>query len=198
MANKRKLTQFLLDRRVSSHLNVKVKDMVGKSVGHYVVCPLRFGSYENVQLLNMLNETNYNLNMEDNQGRTPFSYAQEQESGVMMNELMKMKGISESQILQLRRNPSIVFSSNWPESQVDYESDSQLVLEEAKKKAEEEFQEQKVKYHVDSTGKFGASYQVFVDENEKPWTVYMTKVDLQKGLYGEYLFYSMQLLFEKN
>eukprot|EP00349_Pseudokeronopsis_sp_Brazil_P010295 CAMPEP_0202980396 /NCGR_PEP_ID=MMETSP1396-20130829/86336_1 /ASSEMBLY_ACC=CAM_ASM_000872 /TAXON_ID= /ORGANISM="Pseudokeronopsis sp., Strain Brazil" /LENGTH=111 /DNA_ID=CAMNT_0049720357 /DNA_START=45 /DNA_END=380 /DNA_ORIENTATION=- len=98
--------------------------------------------------------------------------------------------------------PKIVKNSDevvmWPERKFDYESDAKEFLEKEREKAKAEFEEQKVKFHVDRTGKFGPSYEVFVDEDGKPWSVLMTRVDLSKGLYGDYLFYVMQLLFEKN
>ena len=55
---------------------------------------------------------------------------------------------------------------------------------------------------VDSTGKFQKSYSVYVelglkdpstgeDLPPKPWDAYLTKVDLNNGLYGDYVFYKM-------
>lgn len=51
---------------------------------------------------------------------------------------------------------------------------------------------------VDQTGRFEVSYQVYYDENEKPWDAYLTKVDLKNGIYGDYVFYKMQLLYDSN
>jgi len=53
---------------------------------------LRFGSYENVEILRMLHEKGFNLELKDSSGRTPASYAAEQESGVMLKELAKLTG----------------------------------------------------------------------------------------------------------
>ena len=60
----------------------------------------------------------------------------------------------------------MIQSQNWPEPKVDYEVD-------------------------DKTGKFEVSYQVYYDESERPWDVYLTKVDLKNGIYGDYVFYKM-------
>jgi hypothetical protein len=51
---------------------------------------------------------------------------------------------------------------------------------------------------VDKTGKFERSYQVYYDDQDKPWDVYLTKVDLKNGIYGDYVFYKMQLLYDSN
>jgi len=39
---------------------------------------------------------------------------------------------------------------------------------------------------------------VFVHPDLGPMDAYMTKVDLKNGLYGDYLFYKMQLLHDTN
>lgn len=43
-------------------------------------------------------------------------------------------------------------------------------------------------------------YKVYFDEgcSDKPWSCYLTKVDLGNGFYGDYVFYKMQLLFDTN
>ena len=43
---------------------------------------------------------------------------------------------------------------------------------------------------VDKTGRFEKSFRVFCESN-KPWDVYLTKVDLKNGLYGDYVFYKI-------
>jgi len=91
-----------------------------------------------------------------------------------------------------------VLSSNWHECKVDYELDSETFLGEARKKEEQEYKDKKHKVPVDSTGGFGISYEVFYDESGLPWDVYLTKVDLKNGVYGDYVFYKMQLLYDKN
>ena len=48
---------------------------------------------------------------------------------------------------------------------------------------------------MDSTGKFEKNYKVFC-EGLKPWDCYLTKVDLKNGVYGDYVFYKMQMLYD--
>lgn len=52
---------------------------------------------------------------------------------------------------------------------------------------------------MDHTGKFEKSYQVYYDpDTDQAWDVYLTKVDLKNGIYGDYVFYKMQLLHDSN
>lgn len=39
---------------------------------------------------------------------------------------------------------------------------------------------------------------MYYDESKRPWDVYMTKIDLSNGPYGDYVFYKMQMLFDSN
>jgi regulatory protein YycH of two-component signal transduction system YycFG len=50
---------------------------------------------------------------------------------------------------------------------------------------------------VDSTGRFSECYEVYY-EDEIPWDIYLTKVDLKNGIYGDYVFYKLQLLIDRN
>lgn len=48
---------------------------------------------------------------------------------------------------------------------------------------------------MDETGGFSKSHKVLC-EGLKPWDVYLTKVDLKNGIYGDFVFYKMQLLHD--
>jgi hypothetical protein len=85
----------------------------------------------------------------------------------------------------------------WPKSIVDYEQDSQIYVQ----KVKAEIAEKKYpKVPVDKTGGFEKTYSVHQElEGEgKPWDAYMIKVDLRNGIYGDYVFYKMQLLYDSN
>ena len=58
--------------------------------------------------------------------------------------------------------------------------------------------EKEFKIPVDKTGNFEKSYQVYYDEFDHPWDCNLTKVDLKNGIYGDYVFYKMQLLHDLN
>jgi predicted DNA-binding WGR domain protein len=41
-------------------------------------------------------------------------------------------------------------------------------------------------------------YKVYFDNDGRPWDAYLAKVDLKNGLYGDYVFYKIQLLHDTN
>jgi hypothetical protein len=54
------------DYRISNiTLNREGQDLTGRSAIHMLVNPLKYGSYENVELLNYLADHHYNLNLKD-------------------------------------------------------------------------------------------------------------------------------------
>ena len=92
----------------------------------------------------------------------------------------------------------MIESQRWPEPKVDFEIDAETYMEMAQEKEALKSKEDEHRVPVDATGKFEKSYKVFYDENDKPWDVYLTKVDLKNGIYGDYVFYKMQLLHDSN
>jgi predicted DNA-binding WGR domain protein len=66
----------------------------------------------------------------------------------------------------------------------------------AREKEENEHKDKKIP--VDTTGLFEKSYEVYYDEYKKAWDNYLLKVDLKNGIYGDYVFYKMQLLYDRN
>lgn len=92
----------------------------------------------------------------------------------------------------------MVDSSHWPELKVDFEQDSELYMDLAHEREKKLAKEKEFRIPVDKTGKFEKSYTVYYDENDHPWDCYLTKVDLKNGIYGDYVFYKMQLLHDSN
>ena len=61
--------------------------------------------------------------------------------------------------------------------------------------------EQKMDYvPIDQEFAKEKQYRVYYEESgeKKPWDVYMTKVDLKNGPYGDYVFYKIQLIYDSN
>ena len=81
---------------------------------------------------------------------------------------------------------------------MDFEIDAETYMEMAQEREALKAKGDENRVPVDSTGKFEKSYKVYYDETEKPWDVYLTKVDLKNGIYGDYVFYKMQLLYDSN
>lgn len=93
---------------------------------------------------------------------------------------------------------SVIDNKNWPVSKVDFELDAELYTDLAEQREKELAKENKHRVPVDKTGHFEKSYQVYYDEDDHPWDVYLTKVDLKNGIYGDYVFYKMQVLYDTN
>lgn len=93
--NDLELVRFLLNNKEKDLLRNHT-DSEGKNAIHYVVNPAKFGSFENVTILNALINTNnfYDLNHRDKNGKTPLDYALLQESGVMADILQSKLGAS--------------------------------------------------------------------------------------------------------
>jgi len=184
--------ELLLKNLSDSQFNPNAQDKAGKTAAHYVVMPLKVGSYENLQMLRALHRNKFTFSLPDNDGRMPIYYASTQESGVMLKELQKM-GVEGSKRKEFQRVISAIPVDDWPEPQVDYDNDAVTYMERAA--AREERKAEKIP--VDSTGNFEKTYEVYY-ENGEPVDTYLTKVDLKNGIYGEYVFYKMQVLYDSN
>ena len=64
----------------SATKNLATQDKSGKTVVHYAVSPLPFGSYENEEMLELLLKEGFDSKLKDNERKTPAMYAQVQES----------------------------------------------------------------------------------------------------------------------
>jgi ankyrin repeat protein len=68
------IVRLLLDRS-NKKSNLNVQDSNGKTAVHLVVSPLEYGSYENVEILELLASHGADLNVKDSNGKTPMYYA---------------------------------------------------------------------------------------------------------------------------
>ena len=99
--------KMLFENKKTLQFNTSGQDKSGRSAAHYVINPIRFGSYENVEILQLLHKYGFNLNLKDAQGKTPAHYAAEQESGVMLKELAHLTG-QQAQLDQISRQISMI------------------------------------------------------------------------------------------
>lgn len=63
--NNTMVVEILLENKKALHINLNNRDKAGKSACHYVVNPLKYGSFENVQILKLLHKYQFNLNLKD-------------------------------------------------------------------------------------------------------------------------------------
>lgn len=165
-----------------------------------MVNPCKFGSFENVQILRALAEAGHSLNMTDASGKEPIDYTRLQESGILLKELAELTNREDliDDPERAKAFGSKTKGAAWPKCQVDFEQDAEAFMKEAAEKEDQKLEnvdEMKNKVPVDKTGKFEKSYSVFV-EAKKPWDAYLTKVDLKNGIYGDFVFYKLQMLYD--
>ena len=198
MKNNESLVNWLLNNQRG--LVIDHRQPNGRTAVHMCVNPLGFGSYENVNILRKLHNSGFNLNARDSQGKTPLDYAMEQDSKVMAKEICKLLNTRVDFSVRLRRN-SVTPAIDWPDFVHDFTEDAHAFLEDAeKKRAKEVFEKENELDYVPVDKDFHGEkqYKVYYDEQKLPWDVYMTKIDLKNGPYGDYVFYKMQMLFDSN
>ncbi len=149
--------KMLFENKKALNFNPQGQDKAGKSAAHFVINPIRYGSYENTEILGLLHKYGFGLQMKDASGQTPAHFAAQQESGVMLKELAKLTG-QESQLQMIQRQTSMIQSQNWPEPKVDYEVDAEQYMELANEREAKLAKEKDQRVPVDKTGKFEVSY----------------------------------------
>lgn len=173
MHNDLELVRFLLNNKENGLLRNHT-DNEGKNAIHYVVNPAKYGSFENVTMLNALISTNsfFDLNQRDKDGKAPLDYALHQESGVMADALQSKLGASSKK--QSRVAISYLAEAEWSARQYDFDSDSRQLLEQAEaKKAQEMMDLQKDAYvPLDVVLRGEKQYKVYFD-NGRPYDAYL-------------------------
>lgn len=81
------LVKFLIANGQLGLLVRDVQDRAGRSAAHFVVNPCKFGSYENVAILEELAAAGHELRSLDSAGKEPIQYAMDQESGALLGKL---------------------------------------------------------------------------------------------------------------
>ncbi|EAS02069.2 WGR domain protein (macronuclear) [Tetrahymena thermophila SB210] len=199
--NSHKLVKFVLQTK---KFDVKHVDNQGKNAVHYVVNPVEFGSYENTEILELLHNAKIDFNVKDKDGNTAMFYALQQDSKKMAESLKKygVEALKEKKLPQ-RAATSIVTDALFPDEEIDYEEDSKKFSEETTYDQYKEFFEQKnagdkvyLDKYVAGNYKKKDNY-VVLDDNNEPYNLLMTKVDLGGG-FAKYVFYIMQVIHDKN
>mmetsp|Transcript_38778 Transcript_38778/g.28673 ORF Transcript_38778/g.28673 Transcript_38778/m.28673 type:complete len:101 (+) Transcript_38778:2775-3077(+) len=80
------------------------RDIIGRSVMHYVVKGTDLGTYDNIELFNYLLEKGFNANLEDNDRMRPIDYIKIFKGSKIHKKLLKLK-IKESNE-ELKKSPT--------------------------------------------------------------------------------------------
>lgn len=75
--NNENLVAFILSNKDNNGVEIDHRLPDGRTAVHLVVKPLGFGSFENLEILKMLHEHGFDLNIRDNEQKTPLDHAME-------------------------------------------------------------------------------------------------------------------------
>ena len=75
LKNNIKILNLLIELKKIAGANLSHQDKYFKSATHYVVNPLRIGSYENDTILKKLKEHKFEMNLKDSDGKSPIDYS---------------------------------------------------------------------------------------------------------------------------
>ena len=179
-----------------NNINKSMVDNKGKSLVHYCVSLNEFGSYENQDMLNYLLDNNFISNSRDNSNKTPLDYALEQKSKKNLA-ILKRKGIEGSQSISLSQDNYINNQDTIDEQKannipiMNFEKDSEEYYNIMLQKAPPE---KKIK--KPNLSDYQTQFFELYKENDEYWDASLTKVNLQHGIYGEYMFYFIQLVHD--
>lgn len=164
-------------------LNLLQTDKAGRTALHYAVQPLPYGSYENIQILDLLLKQTSNPHSLDIHRQSPYHLACLQRSGRLLEVFQRAKvtgpGPEYDKISEFQAE----------DDEFDYIGDSEAYI-----KAQKDIRKvTPIKRKPDENGAFPDYYEVLED-----YDLIMTKVDLSYGPYSAYVFYRMQVLVDTN
>lgn len=179
--------------------SLTVVDNNGKDIMHHIVSPMKYGYYQNTELLYFFAGVGAPLDTVDKAGHTPMYYACLQKTGVMKEALLD-NGADEEEIQENqfeRVTSSILNQYPFPVTKYDFEEDykkfNEYVEEEEKRNEDLVHKNEKEQPHRLVQG---GKYEVIYEDNE-PFSIFMVKVEISRGYYSGNTFYRMQLLKDK-
>ena len=190
----------LADARRCCRFDGSKVDIHGRTPIHMVVNSHKNGSFENVPMLQLLAK-HYDINQQDNNRFPPVYYASLQDSGVMQKALLDLGATPFRVPFGVRRAPtSLISFSAFPTIVPNFEEDADVFMKQQEDDAKKVLAQKKQLIPIDDSvpSNIKNTSQVLMDEQHNAYDVYMTKVDIKKGLYGGMVFYRMQLLHETN
>ena len=169
----------------------------GKSLIHYIVSPNHLYSYQNIPLLNSALKAGFNPKIKDKEGHTPLYYAKKYKYSEMVKILSKYDssqydGESSEEKMDIDDDKKIYNNINFNYKEISdkyYQEKIEPFIQ------QNEVKEDKTKSLVSKNcGLIVSNYHVYKDDNNCLYNTNLSKVNINKFIYGEFLFYHMQLL----
>jgi len=186
----------MLCEKGGNKIDKNAVDTNGKSLVHYCVSLNNFGSYENEQMLNYLLDNGFLSTSKDKLNKTPLDYALEQKT-LKNLKILKRKRVPGAEQINIHKN---MYKNN--QDEID-EQKANLIPKVNFEKDSEEYYNYKLssappelKVKKPNLDDFKSEFFELYKENDEYWDASLTKVNLQNGIYGEYMFYFIQLVHD--
>ena len=165
----------------------------GKSLIHLLITPDGIGSYQNETFLEKAIESGFKYDIKDFDNKTPLDYSIEYNYENLTNILLKAYNLNEKDInMKEENNNSIIIKYNYEEdSENYYKNIIQPFMNIKNVENKNKLLETLVTKQCDLKRE---NYRVCVDENNIPYNINLSKVDINRYQYGEFFFYKIQLL----
>ena len=170
----------------------------GKSLIHLIVSPNPLYSYQNTKFLNSAIKSGFNPSIKDKSGLTPLDYAQKYKYLDMIKILKNTTG-SETSKEKVKEDNMDIDKEEIMDDIINYNY-NEISDKYYNEKIEQFIQqsttvEDKSKALVcKNCGLIVSNYHVYKDDNDCLYNINLSKVDINKYCYGEFLFYHIQLL----
>ena len=183
------------------NINYNKINKEGKSLIHLIVSPNHIFSYQNIKLLNSALKSGFNPTILDKEGKTPLYYAYKYKYDNMIKILSKYdkNKYSENSDDNKMDIDDEVLEKNGQNENINYNYNE--VSEKYYKEKIEPFiqendsgEDQTKSLVSKNCGLIVSNYHVYKDENGALYNTNLSKVNINKYMYGEFLFYHMQLL----
>ena len=183
------------------NINYNKINKEGKSLIHLIVSPNNIFSYQNIKLLNSALKSGFNPTILDKEGKTPLYYAYKYKYDNMIKILSKYdkNKYSENSDDNKMDIDDEVLEKNGQNENINYNYNE--VSEKYYKEKIEPFiqendsgEDQTKSLVSKNCGLIVSNYHVYKDENGALYNTNLSKVNINKYMYGEFLFYHMQLL----
>ena len=168
----------------------------GKSLIHYIVSPHPLYSYQNTEFLKSAIKGGFNSEIKDKDGLTPLDYAKKYNYIDMIKIISKK---DENISIQEIKEDIMEIEEDENDKNINYNY-NEISDKYYQEKIEPFIQqntaiEDKSKTLVTKNcGLIIANYHVYKDDNDCLYNINLSKVDINKYCYGEFLFYHIQLL----
>ena len=181
------------------NINYDKVNKEGKSLIHCIVSPNNLFSFQNIKLLNSALKAGFNPNIKDKEGFTPLYFAYKYKYDDMIKILSKYDKNkydekSEEEKMDIEDNEEInnTYNINYNYNEVSEKYYNEKI--EPFIQQNETLEDQTKILVTKDCGLIVSNYHVYKDENGCIYNTNLSKVNINKFLYGEFLFYHIQLL----